>query len=106
MRCLVILTLCTVILGCGSTPKPIPPEKLVIKETRYIIRVPPAELLSLPPPVQPLDVDTADQLAVANWLIDKERYTLEIQNKLKRIAEFLKSEQTKLDDQARDENKP
>ena len=93
------------LIGCSTTTKSIPPEKLVVKETQYIVRVPPAELMTLPAKPADVDVDKADQAAVAEWLLRKEAYTLELENMLKRLAQFFETEQAMADAKAAEENK-
>ena len=105
MKKLFALIVALALVGCSTTPKPIPPEKLVIKETQYIVRIPPAELMTLPAKPADVDVEKADQAAVAEWLLRKEKYTLELENMLKRLAQFFKTEQDKANAQAAEENK-
>jgi hypothetical protein len=100
-----IITLILVALlsltACRHDIKPIPPEKLVIKETRYVIKVPPPELLTLPAKPGPISADDADQADVADWLIRKEEYTMQLENLIKQIGKFFKQEQDKLDETAK-----
>ena len=94
MRALILVLLLT---GC-KTIDVVPPEDLALKETVYVVRVPPAELTTLPAKPKHIDPDTASQVEVSEWLIAREQYTLRLENMIKQIADFLTKEQQKLDD--------
>jgi hypothetical protein len=89
---LMLLSLCS---GCASIPN-VQPEQQVITRTEYLIKIPPAELLTLPPPVVDINVDQAEQSDVANWILQKEAYTRELEDKLTGIAAFFKTQQTEV----------
>lgn len=101
----ILLALVILSLGACKTIEVIPPEHRTVKEVEYIVRVPPAETTTLPKKPEPIDVDAASQSEVAGWLIARESYTLQLENMLKRIAEFLLDEQAKLDAKAAEENR-
>jgi hypothetical protein len=101
----ILLALVILSLGACKTIDVIPEEHRTVKEVKYIVRVPPADTTTLPKKPEPIDVDTASQSEVAGWLITKEAYTLQLENMLKRIAEFLLSEQAILDAKAAEENR-
>ena len=91
--------------ACSSVPAPVPLVPQVVKQTQYIIEIPPAELLSLPQPVENINPDTATQATVSEWLVNKELYTKSLENKLIGISKFFKDTQTSLDAKAIIENK-
>jgi hypothetical protein len=82
------LILLLALSGC-ATVKPVPVLPPVIIKTEYIVRIPPAELTTLPDPVPNIDIDTAMQSDVAAWLIKKEEYTKSLENRLVGISTFL-----------------
>lgn len=83
------------LVGCGTCP--VKPEPSVIVETKFIVKTPDKKLLVLPEPVKNIDVDSATQAEASEWLLNKEAYTISLENRLKEIAKFLKDEQDKLD---------
>lgn len=103
MRAVLVLVCILSLAGC-KTIEEIPPEHRTIREVQYVVRIPPKELLAMPEKPQNIDVDTASQLEVSEWLIRKEEYTLALENIIQRIAEFLTKEQQKLNEQAATEN--
>lgn len=99
-----ILSLVLFLSACATTPEIVKPEQVVIKETSYVIRIPPETLLIMPEQVPKIDVDTAKQSTIANWIIDTNERTKALENRLIGIAKFFKEEQDKLDKKAADEN--
>lgn len=93
MKLLAALILALSLTGCAHWQ----PEKDTVVEQVYIIRIPPAETMKLPTPVPNIDVDKALQGDVAKWLVQKEKYTTDLEDKLKAIAKFFTDEQKKLE---------
>ena len=81
MRLLLAVVLCAVLSACASTPK-------TIETVRYINRVPPAELLMLPPRVEPIDLKKATQADIAEWLLRYHERTGKLEAQLQAILEF------------------
>lgn len=107
VKTLSVLTVMTSILlsSCMSAPvKPVTPEPIVVKQVQYVVKLPPAELLTLPPQVPNIDVDHATQKDVAEWLLSSEQRTRTLENMLKGIAGFFTDQQTQLDAKAASEN--
>lgn len=104
MKKIMIILAFLAMTGC-ETVKVIPKEHRTVKEVQYIVRVPPAELLIPPAKVPPIDVDNATQVDAAEWFIKKEKYTLELENLLSKIATFLRNEQSTLDAEAAEKNR-
>jgi hypothetical protein len=102
---LILISILSVSLaGCTLLPKKVQPEQVIVKQTEYVIKLPPAELLTLPAPVAPINVDTAKQSDVAAWMLQKEQYTRSLENMLKDIASFFQVQQKQLDDVAKTQN--
>lgn len=99
-----ILSLVIFLSACATTPEIVKPEQVVIKEVSYVIRIPPEVLLIMPEQVPKIDVDTAKQSTIANWIIDTNERTKMLENKLIEIGKFFKSEQDKLNKQAAEDN--
>lgn len=98
------MILCTAILCACNPVKPVPLALPVIKQTQYVIKIPPAELMTLPAKVPDINVDTALQAEVAQWVINNEKYTTQCTNQLKDIATFFVTQQNQLNDTAAAQN--
>ena len=104
-KLLTTLPLVALLAGCFATTKPLEkPEVTIAERVEYVIKLPPAELLELPPPPAPIDVDTATQADVARWVLANERWMQDMRNRLAEIAKFLRDEQKNLDNIAKDFN--
>jgi hypothetical protein len=90
--------------GCATIPPKVPLEHQIVTQTEYVIKIPPAALMKLPPPVPNINVDTAKQSDVAAWILQKEQYTRELENQLKDIAQFFMAQQGQLDQAAQTQN--
>lgn len=99
-----VLSVTLFVAGCGST-KIVKPEVVVADRVEYVVKIPPAESMELPAQVKPIDIDSAKQSTIAQWIIDNEDRVIKLENKLKSIASFFKIEQDKLADKAAAENK-
>ena len=101
----IIPVLCVFLLvGCETIPDQIPEERRTIVQKEYIVKIPPAELVTLPERPANIDVETADQADAALWTIQRESYLLKLENMLIEIGKFFEEEQKKLDEKAFDEN--
>lgn len=100
----VILVLALILSGCATDKNVVKPEQVVVKETSYVMRIPPKALLEVPPPVPKIDVDAAKQSTIAAWIIDVDARMKAFENRLIELATFFKIEQEKLNDQAATEN--
>lgn len=90
--CVLYACVCAMLVACS--PFPIKPEPIVVTKTEYVLRIPPADLLTPPPPVPKMDL--TDQGEVAKWIVlQMERMGL-LENKLIGVATFLKDEEQKL----------
>lgn len=89
-----ILIVSLLLSGCFATTKDLPAvEPITIEKYVYLVKVPPAEVMSLPVPVKEFDVDSATQADVAEWVIRNEKYSNELRQKLIEIANFFKHEE-------------
>lgn len=93
MKFLAALVLAFALTGCATWK----PEQNTVVEQIYVMRIPPAETMKLPDPVVDIDIDKADQGDVSKWLLNKEKYTADLEDKLKSIAKFFVDEQKKLE---------
>jgi len=92
-------------IGCAHKTEIVKPEITNVKQVEYVIRIPPKEVLEIPPQVANIDVDKAKQGDIARWLLVNEERMRLLENKLIEIASFFKVEQDKLNKQANEENK-
>ena len=105
MKLAALIISSALLVGCSWNNNDLVKQELpVVKQTTYVVRIPPKELMTLPAPVAPINVDTAKQSDVAQWLLLKEDRANTLENMLKDIATFFKTEQDKMDAQAADEN--
>lgn len=95
-----ILPIAILLTACAHDKELVKPEIKIAKQIEYVIKIPPAELMTLPAPVPMIDVDNAKQSDVAKWIIEQEKRTSSLENLLRGIASFFKEEKTKLDLQA------
>lgn len=105
-RLIFILLLSLGLSGCWfSFTKQEQPALNVVPHVQYVIKVPPAESLSLPPPADKIDVDAAkNQSEIAKWILSSEKRSRLLEDKLISISSFFKSEQDKLDELAAKQN--
>jgi len=93
MKFAAIILSCLTLSACATTGAQL--DKEMIPVVKYVVKIPPAELLTPPPPVTPINPDTAKQSDVARWIIDNEVRTQQLEQLLIGIAQFFKNEQEK-----------
>jgi hypothetical protein len=104
MKLVLITALALSLAACSSTPKLPEREAEVVKDIRYVVAMPPAELFKLPPQPAPIkDLDTAKQSDVATWLAASEARMEALENRIKEIAKFLYEAQESADKKAKEE---
>lgn len=102
----ILLLSLLLLTGCAhNPPELVKPEIVVAKRVEYVLRIPPAELMTLPPEQLKIDVDTAKQSDIALWIIANEDRVKMIENQLIGVAQFFVVEEAKLKDKALEENK-
>ena len=103
---LVPLSIITVVVlsGCAGFNTLPEVETKYIDRVEYVVRIPPKELTTLPPLPQNINVDSASQADVAQWVLNNEDYILQLRNQLVGIGKFLDNAQVELDDKAKKEN--
>lgn len=77
-----IFLICLLLTGCATTP-----VETVTKVERVVVK-PPAELLTIPAPIIPIDIDLATQRTVANWIIKSEERTMRLEQQIKSIKKW------------------
>lgn len=82
---LVLIALAALLAGCSTTEFE---RKEVVIETQYVIRKATDQQKALPPMPQPIDVATADQIALAEWIARTEGRMLDLEAIIKRLIEF------------------
>lgn len=82
-----MLCVCALLTGCAT----VKPEPVIVTQKEYVVRIPPKDLIELPPPVPKMDLN--DQGDVSKWIVlEMERMT-QLENQIKGIASFLIEEQ-------------
>jgi ABC-type hemin transport system substrate-binding protein len=104
MNKLILIVALLTLGGCASLPKKVPLEKTIVTQTEFVIKIPPAALMTLPPAVPNINVDSAKQSDVAAWLLQKEQYTRTLENQIKDIATFFLGQQDQLNQAAKSAN--
>lgn len=106
MKILFAAFITTILLaGCSTTKIPRETtDPIIASRVEYIVKIPPEELVKLPANVEPINVDTATQATVAQWIINSEDRTKELENIIIGIMKFLHDEQEALNEQAIKEN--
>jgi uncharacterized lipoprotein NlpE involved in copper resistance len=82
------------LVGCATTSNEIKPS--VVVEYKYVTSPIPDESLAMPDKVDPIDIKTATQRDVADWLARSEQRTKDLENKLKVIRDN-QEQQKKMD---------
>ena len=86
MKTIAALILTLVLSGCALTDGFV--RKEVVVETQYIVRKATDQQKALPPQPTPIDVATADQSALAEWIVRTEQRVLDLEAIIKRLVEF------------------
>jgi hypothetical protein len=83
MKLLLSLLLVIGLTGCETFVR-----KEVVVQHDYIVRKATDQQKALPPFPAPINVLTADQLALAQWIADSERRQLDLESIIRRLIEF------------------
>jgi hypothetical protein len=103
MKIILSILLISLLSACNSIPT-VQQEHVVVKQIEYVVKIPPAELMTLPAQAEKIDIDTASQASVAQWVLASEERTRTLENMLKGIATFFVVEQAKAKDAADTKN--
>lgn len=77
--------LAAILSGCAGVAPEVKPS--VIVEYKYVATPIPDALLSIPPRVSRLDISTATQKTVADWIIQNDMRMAELESKLKAVKD-------------------
>lgn len=97
------IILSAVLSACKTLPES---EQNTVTRVEYVVKIPPKELMTLPQRPKDINLDTATQSDVASWLISREERMQHLENMIRAIAEFFKSEQDTMHKSSRTEIKP
>lgn len=89
MKVLLIAVLAILLSGCTTTIR-----KEVVIETRYVVRTASEAQKRLPPHPAPINVDTATQSDLAEWIAQSERRALDLEAIIRRLVEFYEMKPT------------
>lgn len=78
------------LMGCAQQPK-----TEVVVRNEYIVRTAPDQLKKLPSYPEPIDVATADQVALARWINRTEGYLNELEAMIVNLISFYEAPVTK-----------
>lgn len=82
-RMLIAVVAALALAGCDTFVR-----KEVVVETRYVVRKATDQQKALPPFPTPINVVTADQLALAEWIAQSEKRQYDLESIIKRLIEF------------------
>lgn len=100
-----ILFLTLILSACITNPSLPDPEQILVKQTEYVVRIPPRELMALPVSIGKIDVDKAKQSDIAQWVLKSEDRTRTLENMIIEIGKFLRIEERKLEEEASVKNR-
>lgn len=79
-----VMILAIALTGCGSWCT----KHDVVIQHDYEVRTAPEELYQIPAYPKPLNLDSATQADVAQWIISNEQRTYKLENQLKGLKDF------------------
>ena len=87
---IIIGCICVFMTGCATNMTKCDP--VVTVDYKYVTKMPPAELLTLPDKVAKLDTETATQADVAKFIVELDKRQRLLETKIIGIVEFLKKD--------------
>lgn len=81
---LTLTVTCLLLAGCATCD---PQIETVTKIERVVVK-PPIELLTVPPVDMAIDVDSATQRTVAEWILKAERRSQQMEDQLKALKKW------------------
>lgn len=85
MRAVLAALVCASLVGCASNPF-VRTEVVIQKE--YVVRKATDQQKMLPPYPQPIDIATATQSMLAQWIVDTEGRQYELESIINRLVQF------------------
>lgn len=85
-----IISLCLLLTGCETFTK-----KEVVVKTEYIVRSASNAQKELPPHPTPINIQSATQLELAQWIVETEKRMLDLESIIKRLIEFYEKPEEK-----------
>jgi uncharacterized lipoprotein NlpE involved in copper resistance len=82
-RIILALAATLALAGCDTFVR-----KEVVVETHYVVRKATDQQKALPPYPAPLNVATADQLSLADWIAQSEKRQYDLESIIKRLVEY------------------
>ena len=83
-----VLVFAIFLTACAHTHNDGFKEKEVVTETVYVIRKATDQQKNLPPMPPPLNVEKADQLQLAEWIVKSEQRMMDLESIIRRLVEF------------------
>ena len=104
MKALLTLMLAGVLSGCAMTDGFV--RKEVVIQTEYVLRKATDQQKAIPPQPSPIDVNTADQSALAEWIVRTEQRMMDLESIIKRLIEFYEKPVTEAERKKLEAEKP
>lgn len=85
------ILLVLILTGCSTTSSKdilVPGEVKTVTKVERIVVKPPSELLLMPAPIMPINVNKATQRDVAEWILKSEERTLRLEEQLNAIIKW------------------
>lgn len=85
------ILLALILTGCSTIPSEdvlVPGEVKTITKVERVVVKPPSELLLMPAPIMPINVNKATQRDVAEWILKSEERTLRLEEQLNAIIKW------------------
>jgi PBP1b-binding outer membrane lipoprotein LpoB len=92
MKYLVAIIAALMLTGCFGTFET---KRDVVTETKYVVRTASAAQKQIPVYPAPIDVQTANQLELAQWIIANEKRQMDLESLIKELISFYEQPVTK-----------
>jgi hypothetical protein len=83
MKRLLLIAVVLALTGCDTFVR-----KEVVVETHYVVRKATDQQKTLPPYPAPINVITADQIALAEWIAQSEKRQYDLESIIQRLIEY------------------
>lgn len=88
MKAIFLICVSCVLSGCALFDPFVKKETVVITQYEYIVRQADESLKKKPPYPPPIDIATADQMALSYWLLQNENRMLDLEATIDRLIKF------------------